>query len=82
MLSLLQVLGVTDGRHFGILVCFCDVNSSCFEQVVDWIQKEGWCVSELWSLVQEYGRCRINRQVKSELYEWILPRDSKGLFPH
>ncbi|CAM6106769.1 unnamed protein product [Calypogeia fissa] len=79
--SLLQWLAASQAGCSALLYySFGDARAQRLQQVVDWIRQENWCVSELWTMVQEYGKCRINRRVKSEIYEWILPHESKEVY--
>ncbi|BBN17408.1 poly(ADP-ribose) glycohydrolase [Marchantia polymorpha subsp. ruderalis] len=77
--SLLQWIAASEaGRAEVLYYSFRDPRAKRLQEVIDWVLQEGWTGSELWTVLVEYGQCRLNRQVKCELYDWILPNPTRG----
>ncbi|KAL3679148.1 hypothetical protein R1sor_022104 [Riccia sorocarpa] len=81
--SLLQWMAASEaGRSEVLYYSFGDPRAKRLQEVIEWVVEEGWSVSELWAVLIEYGKSRLNHQVKQELFDWILPNSGSGLSSH
>ncbi|KAI5084047.1 hypothetical protein GOP47_0000216 [Adiantum capillus-veneris] len=78
MKSLLQWMAASQaGRPFLYYYTFGCSHGRKLQQVADWILNEKWVVGELWGLLVEFGKKKLEGINRRGLFDWLVPHLSK-----
>ncbi|KAG0546697.1 hypothetical protein BDA96_01G016500 [Sorghum bicolor] len=72
--SMIQWIAASQAlRPFVNYYTFEDASLERLEEVIQWILRHGWTVSELWHMLIEYSSQRLRGETYKGFFAWLLP---------